>query len=76
MNILVDIDDTINNLAYAWLDFYNKDYQDKLQYDELTNWDWSKVVKPECGQKIYSYLHSPYLYELIKPVKNSINVIK
>lgn len=76
MNILVDIDDTINNLAHVWLNFYNDDYKDKLQYDELTDWDWAKIVKPECGKNIYSYLHDRDLYTLLSPVRNSLSVIK
>lgn len=59
----LDLDSTLNNLTDVWIELYNKDYNDNLKY--FSNWDNHNDVKPECGKKIYDYLHKPNLfYEL------------
>ncbi len=59
----IDLDTTLNNLNEVWLKQYNEDYDDNLT--EFATWNVDKHVKPECGQKIFSYLHEPdFFYNL------------
>ena len=57
MIIGVDCDDVVISLVPTWLEFYNKDYDDNLTQDKITDWDVSLFVKPECGKKIFNYVH-------------------
>lgn len=63
----IDLDSTLNNLEVVWLNRYNQDYNDNLK--EWSKWEVDEFVKPECGKKIYDYLHEPnFFYNLdIKP---------
>lgn len=54
--IAVDCDDVLFNLVPLWVQKYNFIWNDSLNYREITDWDISRFVKPECGNKIYSYL--------------------
>jgi 5'(3')-deoxyribonucleotidase len=57
LTIAVDVDDVCLSLVGGeWLRRYNIDYKDTLQKEDITDWDISKFVKPECGGRIYSYL--------------------
>jgi 5'-nucleotidase len=59
----IDLDTTLNNLNEEWLRRYNDDYDDNLK--EYPTWDINKWVKPECGEKIFNYLHEPnFFYNL------------
>jgi len=73
MVISCDIDDTVCDLMSEWLRLYNRDYFDTLSRYAITEWNISKFVKPECGNKIYDYLDSPHLYDMVYPIGYSID---
>jgi len=69
----VDLDSTLNNLSEVWLERYNKDYD-----DNLTQWDcWNVIecVKPECGEKIFKYLHEKYFFLNLGVMENAVDVL-
>ena len=70
-----DCDGVIINLTYPWLKWYNRDWKDNLKYKDLIDWDLDKLVKPECGKKIYDYLEYPGIYDEAPPIANSLNGI-
>jgi 5'-nucleotidase len=55
----IDLDSTLNNLEQVWLDRYNQDYDDNLTVADMTDWDVTTYVKPECGVDMYKYLWEP-----------------
>ena len=59
IRIGVDLDTTLNDLEVVWLDRYNKDYGDCLTVEDMTDWDATLYVKPECGARVYDYLDEP-----------------
>ena len=81
----VDCDDVVINLVPNWLYFYNEHYKDNLKVDDIQDWDISRYVKPECGKKIYEYIHPDTsksflkrfnIYDFCDPVKNSLMSIQ
>src|SRR5690606_1486290 len=59
IRIGVDLDTTLHDLEVVWLDRYNKDYGDCLTVEDMTDWDATLYVKPECGARVYDYLDEP-----------------
>jgi 5'-nucleotidase len=77
--IAFDVDDTVVDLMTPWLKCYNKDYNDNLTKEQITDWDLTKFVKPECGTKIYDYVKTTKIYKSIKlvpGVKDVIDLLK
>lgn len=70
----IDLDSTLNNLEEVWLKRYNKDYKDNIK--EWSQWDMEKVVKKECGNKIYDYLHEPGFFLNLDIKPNAKNVVE
>jgi 5'-nucleotidase len=68
LTIAVDVDEVCADLLGEWLRRYNVDYGDNLTVDDATDWDLTKVVKPECGQDIYRYLHEGIIYSNVLPI--------
>lgn len=61
----IDLDSTTNNLNEIWVKRYNKDYNDNLTQKNIIKWEIDEIVKPECGKKIFNYLHEPnFFYNL------------
>lgn len=71
--VFVDVDDVCALLHVEWLRRYNKDYNDNLTDKDMTDWGLHKLVKPECGVKIYSYLRCPDLYDNVLPREGALN---
>lgn len=61
----IDLDSTLNNLNEVWIERYNKDYCDNLTQEDIVKWEINEIVKPECGENIFEYLHEPnFFYNL------------
>lgn len=70
--IFVDVDDVCAKLAPIWLGLYNKDYDDNLTEGDISDWGIDKLVKPECGIKIYHYLKDPKIYDPVLPTSGAL----
>ena len=71
--VLVDVDSVVANLMPVWLELYNKQYDDCLLSDDITQWELHEIVKPECGTHIYDYLEDDSLYDAVLPVDGAIS---
>ncbi len=69
---LFDLDGICCNLMKKWLTHYNRDYDDDLTEAEITSWEWHKLVKPECGKRIYHYLNRPGFFADLEPIEGCI----
>jgi 5'-nucleotidase len=76
IRIGIDLDSTMSDLLPYWLNKYNQDYNDNLQQSDITDWDTSKFVKPECGKKIFDYIEQPNFFSNVPVIPNSQNVIQ
>jgi 5'-nucleotidase len=76
MRAIIDIDGVLADNHTPWLDLYNLDYNDHMTKEDIHSWDMDKLVKPECGRKIYEYLKRPELYVHAPQIKNSIGGVQ
>lgn len=80
MKILaVDVDGVLADVHTTWLARYNHDYHDNLTKEQWTTWNIEKLVKPECGKKIFKYIEDPSIYDDTLPIDGAlerINVLK
>ena len=72
MTVFVDVDDVCANLVDRWIELYNEDYGDNLNPENITNCSIGDFTVPECGDKIYEYLHLEHLYESIVPIDGAL----
>ncbi len=68
----IDIDDVVADLPAEWLRRYNRDWSDSLTRADITGWDIARLVKPECGERIFEYLYQPDLYDCVKPFPGAL----
>ncbi len=76
MIIACDVDGVVADLFASWLAKYNKDYNDTLTPDKITEWDVSLFVKPECGEKIYDYLRHGDLYDEVPVIEGALEGVE
>lgn len=62
--ILCDIDEVVNNLISRILERYNKKYNDTLRFDDITEYEIKKFLKPECENIFDEFCTDEFLYSL------------
>lgn len=45
--VVVDVDETVNNLMHVFCDMYNHESGNKITYDDLTQWELDNVIPVE-----------------------------
>lgn len=74
IKIGIDLDGVIIDIHRVWLDMYNFVYRDTMTVDSLTSWDIDKLVKPECGRRIFDLLE--FCYPDAPPVEGALGGIE
>jgi 5'(3')-deoxyribonucleotidase len=76
-NIIItcDIDDVVLNLMNSWLKIYNKEFNDNLKPENITDWDISSFVKPEAKQRIYEYIENKDVFNNAIPIEGALDGI-
>jgi 5'(3')-deoxyribonucleotidase len=74
--LAVDQDQVLADLTSAWIERYNRDYNDILTVEDVTEWELENLVKPECGKKIYTYLDDQELFLNLPVIRGSQEVLE
>lgn len=61
----IDVDEVVAKLHATWIADYNRAYEDTMTLDDITHWDIHKLVKPECGERIFELLR-PEMYDEVE----------
>ena len=64
LTIGIDMDDVCNNFMGALLDVYNKEYNDNIQLDDITSWDFQHLLKPECKNVFKEFCDTAFMINL------------
>ena len=74
--ILIDIDDTIENLCETWVDWLNKQYGTSVEYNKITKWDMSKFFPNLTKEQVYEPLYNPKLWDYVRPKQGAVKYVK
>ena len=76
MTILVDMDDTIEQLLKAWVSRANEKFGRKVTLDDITDWN---VAKPYTGltrKQIYDVTFERGFWETVEPMPGAAEALK
>lgn len=76
ITILVDIDDTIEDLLKAWCEWLNKRYGLCVQPEEVTDWDVAKFFPTLTKEQVFEPLHIDHFWETVEPKKDAVKYVK
>lgn len=76
MRLIIDMDYVLADNMTPWLGAYNKEYNDNLSVEDIDTWALHDLTKPDCGEKIYDYIHEPGFFRYLKPLPNSLEVME
>lgn len=68
LTVLVDFDQTLNNLSDVWVKFLNERYETTVQPDDIREWDMRKAYPMLKPNEIYDPLKTEELWEQVVPL--------
>lgn len=75
LTILVDIDDTIEDLLGAWCDWLNKKYGTSFNKNDITEWDLSIKFAPLTREQIFSPLRLGEFWKTVQQKPNALHIL-
>ena len=76
MIILIDMDDTIEQLLKAWLKGVNEKYGYDVRYEDITSWDVSAPYPGLTREQVYAIPDQPGFWGTVKPIEGAAEVIR
>lgn len=76
ITILIDIDDTIEDLLAAWCRWLNDLYGLNVKPDEVTDWDVAKFFPTLTKEQVFEPLHTDYFWKTVEPKDEAVKYVK
>lgn len=76
IKILIDIDDVIEKLLPAWVEWLNRKYNFTVDYNAIDDWNISKFFPDLTREQVFEPLHKRIFWWTVKPRKDAMVYIK
>lgn len=76
LTILVDMDDTVEDLLGAWVSYLNTRYGTSVQKDEVTQWDISQAFHTLDKAQVYEPLYLDSFWCSVKPIDGASETLQ
>lgn len=74
--VLVDMDDTMENLLVCWLNRLNKKHGTNVAHHNVHSWDMCEFFPSLSKKEVFAPLHDETLWDEIEPIKGSVQYLK
>ena len=75
ITLLVDMDDTIENLLPAWAEWLNKKHGTSIKADDITGWDVQKFFPSLSRDDVYAPLYEDEFWGTVQPKEDAIRYL-
>lgn len=69
--ILVDMDNTLENLTDAWVEALNERHSLNVKPEEITDWDVTKAFPTLTAAQVFQPIHENNFWERVKPIRGA-----
>lgn len=76
MLILVDMDDVLENLTYAWITWLNEEYGTDVDPDAERNWEMEKSFPDLTPAQVYAPLYDADFWQTVSPVETAAETLE
>ena len=75
LTILIDMDDTLENLCEAWVNYLNKRFGTAVKHSEITDWDMTLAFPEVPRSEVYRPLREQALWESVVPLPGAAKYV-
>lgn len=76
LTILVDMDDTIEHLLKAWVEYLNERHGTSVKLEDITEWDLTVAFKTLTREQVFAPLAEDELWERVEPMEKAADVLQ
>ena len=76
MTILVDMDDTIEQLLKAWIKRANEKFDRNVTLDDITSWNAAEPYHGITRKQIYDITYEPGFWSSVEPMPGAVEALK
>ena len=76
LTILVDMDDTIEDLLSAWVSYLNTKHGTSIKKDDVTQWDISKSFPTLSREQVYEPLYLDSFWLSVEPIDGAAEILQ
>ena len=76
LTLLVDMDDTLEDLLPAWVAWINKENGRSVDWQSIAEWDMHKAFPGLSDDQIYSMLSLPEFWDTVRPKEGAVEYLK
>ena len=76
LTVLVDLDDTIEGLLQAWVDYLNTHHGTAVKKDDVTEWDVSKFFPQIPTTEVYAPLYNDEFWKTVEPFEDAARYLQ
>lgn len=76
MTILVDMDDVLENLSDAWIDFLNEEYGTEVDKNAPKDWEIDKSFPELTKAQVYAPLYDPDFWKTVRPIDGAPEMLE
>lgn len=76
LTVLVDMDDTIENLTSAWVDYLNARHGAVVNVSDISDWDFTKAFPSLRKEEVYAPLFEDSFWDWVKPIDGAVEALQ
>ena len=76
LTILVDMDDTIENLCETWAAFLNETHGTTVRTEDILDWDMTKAFPTIERSQVYDPLFNEEMWKRVTPLPGAVEYLK
>lgn len=76
LTILVDMDDTLENLSEIWISSLNESHGTTVCVDDIREWDMTKSFPTIEGSQVYAPLFDENMWKRVTPLPGAVEYLK
>lgn len=76
LTILVDMDDTIENLGEVWVNFLNETHGTTVHKDDIMGWDMSVAFPTVPKKQVYEPLCNEEMWKRVTPLPGAVEYLQ
>lgn len=70
------MDDVLENLSFAWVDFLNARYGTRVKREDLTGWDMPQFFPELTPEQVYGVLREDALWKTVVPLPGAVEGVR
>ena len=76
LTVLIDADDTIENLCEAWVKYLNEKHNTSVLLTDIKEWDMTKAFPTLSKDEVFEPLFNEDLWKRVTPLSGAVETIK